>query len=186
MSSMRIRTGLIGLIAVSLIAMMPPALAAKGGSPGKPGGGAEHPPGLTCREALGDEAFAATGAFTLDLADGTDAPICIDWSTTTATEWWVTVTGDGLRGAYVNLRDSHPGDFCWRGTLDRGDLRGGTAGLTIEHSSGPRAPSGEWRPIPIAAVDACGTEYTDSAAPYALTVSLKGSGPATIEVVPLP
>ena len=179
---MKARRTLICLALAWLTAMTSPALAAKGGDKGKPdAGGKEHPPGLTCQEQTPDTAFTVTDAFSID-TDATGSVICIDWTTTVASEWKLTVTGPGIRGASANVRDSHPGDFCWRGAFDHADLRRGTGSVIISHSSGPLAVTGEWRPIPIASIDACGTEYSDSDAALALTVVTRGSGPLHIEV----
>jgi hypothetical protein len=183
---MKTRRTLICLALAWLTAMASPALAAKGGDKGKPdAGGKEHPPGLTCQEQTPDTAFTATDAFSIDTND-TGSGICIDWTTTFASEWRLTITGPGIRGASANVRDSHPGDFCWRGAFDHADLRGGTGSVIISHSSGPLAVTGDWRPIPIAVTDACGTEYTDSAESLVLTVSYRGSGPLKIDVAPGP
>jgi hypothetical protein len=183
---MTIRRTLICLAVAWLTAMASPALAAKGGGKGRPGdGGNEHPPGLTCQEQAPDTAVTVTDAFTIDVAD-TKSVICIDWTTTIASEWDLTVTGPGIRSASANVRDSHPGDFCWLGSVDRKDLEDGTGSVTIAHSNGPLAVTGDWRPIPVAAIDACGTEYSDSAASLVLSLSVQGTGPVTIEVAATP
>lgn len=184
---MRTRHGIVCLIVTALFALAPTALAAKGGKPDKPGSPPEHPDGLTCQEQVGAGAFAGTDAFTLDLPADTPSIICIDWTTTTTeTEWLVTIAGAGIRGASFNVRDSHPGDFCSRGTFDRKALSEGAASVVVEHSSGPLAPTGAWRPIPIAVLDACGFDYTDSADSLVLTISYRGTGPFTVEVSPAP
>ena len=134
----------------------------------------DHPDGVTCAEAL--TVYGADHE-TVTLTDGTDGtpltvgtdPVCIDWTTTIASKWVVTVTDPGdAKSVNLSLRDSHPGDFCWLGTID---LKRDTTQVTISHSNGPNATGGA---IPVSIADACGDEYIDSSDPYVLTIRLGG------------
>jgi len=139
----------------------------------------DHPDGLTCAEAgYGGYDEAQT------LTDGTDGTplvvgagrVCVDWTTTEASEWVVTVTDSGgAKGVIMSLRDSHPGDFCWQGVID---VKRGDTELTMAHTMGPNATGGV---IPMSVIDACGLEYTDSAASYVLIVELSGK-PTTAKI----
>lgn len=129
-----------------------------------PGPLPDHPGGGTC-EASGDAWIAATDGFTHTF---NDKLLCVDWTTTEQTSW--TIELSGARSFYASVRDSHPGDFCWN------------------ISDGLEIPN-----LPIAAIDACGTEYTDladpleKAIPYALTVAYKGkTSSVTVTVCPDP
>jgi hypothetical protein len=145
----------------------------------------DHPEGLTCaQEVYGgyDEWLTLTNGTYID---GTDehkplvvgsGRLCIDWTTTKATEWLVTVTDPGAaKSVFMSLRDSHPGDFCWRGVID---VKRGDTDVTMAHTNGAAATDSV---IPISAMDACGVEYTDSAAPYVLIIELGGK-PTTASI----
>jgi hypothetical protein len=132
----------------------------------------DHPEGLTCA----DEVYGGYDESST-LTDGTDGVplvvgggrLCIDWTTTQASEWVVTVTNPGAaKSVFMSLRDSHPGDFCWRGVID---VKRGDTDVTMAHTNGAAATDDV---IPISVIDACGDEYTDSAAPYVLIIELGG------------
>jgi hypothetical protein len=132
----------------------------------------DHPDGLTCA----DEVYGGYDESST-LIDGTDGiplvvgrgRLCIDWTTTQASEWVVTVTNPGAaKSVFMSLRDSHPGDFCWRGVID---VKRGDTDVTMAHTNGAAATDDV---IPISVMDACGVEYTDSAAPYVLIIELGG------------
>ena len=126
----------------------------------------DHPDGGTC-EASGDPWIAATDGFTVEF---TDKLLCVDWTTTKYATWRITVWPNGTRlAATATVRDSHPGDWCWRAedTWQTIDTPDGRALTTVMDS------------IPIASIDACGTEYTDvadppaDAIPFALTIGYR-------------
>jgi len=131
----------------------------------EPGPLPDHPDGGTC-EASGDPWIAATDAFTVTLADKLT---CVDWTTTKAATWKITATLNGAKSFNAHIRDSHPGDFCWR------------ADGSFEETVIP--------PLPIAGIDACGTEYTDladpaeAAIPYALSLFYKGKSSGVVVTV---
>lgn len=131
-----------------------------------PGPLPDHPDGATC-EASGDAWIAETDEFT---AEFTDKIFCVDWTTTKEAVWRITVWPNGSKAsAWATIRDSHPGDFCWRAenTWQPIDTPQGPALTTVTNS------------IPIADIDACGTEYLDvadppeKAIPYVLTFGYK-------------
>ncbi len=132
----------------------------------------EHPDGLTCAEAGFDAVTLTDGTGSDSIAVGKDQ-VCIDWTTTTATEWVVTAIDPGTaRGIALSVRDSHPGDHCWSGVID---LRSGQTSTTISYTMGPDATGGE---LPISVQDACGSEYTDIADSYVVIAYVTGK-PAT-------
>ena len=130
----------------------------------------DHPDGATC-EATGDSHgwITATDDFTVVLPDKL---LCVDWTTTKATAWRFTATTEGrVQSVSATVRDSHPGDFCWN------------------DGSGEFASAPTVSPIlPAAAIDACGTEYTDlgdpteAAIPYVLNLFHKSHRTAVITV----
>lgn len=166
------QTRRLSTMAVVIAGVLAMSATALGGRPDKPGGGggAEHPPGMTCAVGSPDNAYAFTNGFIIDFDSKNGGSACVDWTTTSATTWHVTVTG--ARSAGFNIRDSHPGDFCWNAS--------GTD-LTAAHTNGPLATGGG---IPVAAIDACGTEYTDDAPSLVFTFHYRGSGKVKLSVQP--
>ena len=143
-----------------------------------PGPLPDHPDGGTC-EASGDAWIAATDDFSVEF---TDKLLCVDWTTTKEATWRITIRPDGSKlSAFATVRDSHPGDWCWR--ADGGwDITPDGGALTAVMDG-----------IPIASVDACGLEYSDvadppeDAIPLVLTIGYKwrSSGVVvTVEEVP--
>lgn len=130
-----------------------------------PGPLPDHPDGATC-EASGDPWIAATDGFTATL---TDKLTCVDWTTTKEAVWTISVELNGARTFNAHIRDSHPGDFCWR--------------------SDASFESTVTSVLPIAAIDACGTEYPDladppeDAVPYALSLFYKGKTSGVVVTV---
>jgi hypothetical protein len=131
-----------------------------------PGPLPDHPDGGTC-EASNDAWIAATDEFTVEF---TDKLLCVDWTTTKQADWRITVWPNGTReSVWATVRDSHPGDWCWRAedTWQAIDTAQGRALTAVMDS------------IPVAAIDACGAEYTDladpprDAIPFALTIGYK-------------
>jgi hypothetical protein len=165
MTSNTRRLSIVVLAVVAMMAIASTAMGAKPDKPDKPGngGGGEHPPGQTCAVGSPDNAFAFTDGFTIDFDSKNGGSACVDWTTTAETAWQVTVTGN-VRSTYFNIRDSHPGDFCWLG-------------------EGIDVITGQ---IPVATLDACGTEYTDDADSLVFTFSYGGKGPVTLTVQPAP
>lgn len=115
----------------------------------------DHPDGGTC-EASGDAWIAETDGFT---AVFTEKLLCVDWTTTKAADWRITVwPNTGAKASvWATVRDSHPGDWCWRAD---------DAWQEIDTPDG-LAVTAVMSAIPAAAIDACGTEYTDLADPPA-------------------
>lgn len=113
----------------------------------------DHPDGATCEDS-GDPWIAATNGFSHTM---TDKLLCVDWTTTKEASWTIEAELNGAKGFFATIRDSHPGDFCWRAD----------EGMTIVD-------------LPVAAIDVCGPEYTDladppeKATPFALTLSYRG------------
>jgi hypothetical protein len=107
-----------------------------------------------------------------------DTLLCVDWTTTKESAWRFTATTEGrVRSVFATVRDSHPGDFCWN------DGSG-------QFSSAPTVSP----VLPIAVIDACGTEYADladppeGAIPYVLTLTFKAhpTSVVTVTVEPVP
>jgi len=120
-----------------------------------PGPLPDHPDGHNCADTHEpNEWIAATDGFTVEFIE---TIFCVDWTTTKEADWRITIWPNSTPRASVwaTVRDSHPGDFCWNAdnTWQEIDTPDGLA-LTAVMSS-----------IPVAAIDACGTEYTDLADP---------------------
>ncbi len=185
---MKVRTTTLTTVVVMILAIATAALGAKPDNPGKPGGGggAEHPDGATCAEQSGVLWAAEEDGFTVTFTADDPKTACIDWKTITASEWKVTVDGADARDFYFNIRDSHPGDFCWLGGLDRQELRAGVTTLVASHSKGELANLQNPGPIPASTINACGFEYTDDDPQLVFTIIYKGKAPVTVTVAPLP
>lgn len=141
-----------------------------------PGPLPDHPDSGTCEEAWPhpDAWTAATDEFRVEFSD---KMYCVDWTTTKEAEWRITVSGPKVVGATV--RDSHPGDFCWlsENTWQPVVTSDGPGWTTVTNS------------MPEAAIDACGTEYSDvaetpdKAIPYVLTLSYRGKSSGFVVTV---
>ena len=120
--------------------------------------GAKRPPseGLTCAKAYGESRFvdtrlwAGNGDLSFTLTPGAGM-ICIDLTNQSQMKIEVAATnhGDATKGFVFLVRDSHPGDICessyhWTAFAD-----GDTDRFSFD--------------VPVAAVNACGTEFNDGA-----------------------
>lgn len=168
-------------LAVAVLAVPLGAASAKGGP--KP-----PPEGVTCAEYVAlydqpDEVFQETDGFTITVGPGFS---CVDWTTSQASTWNVVVEDYPTRsfsGVMFAVKDSQPGDLCWEfadAELTRLQLNAGVDTLT--------SPL-----IPAAAVDACGTRFTDTGEGNEQLVFMVASmmpknaeGTVTISVVPAP
>ena len=136
--------------------------------------------GSSCAESIeqGHQVFSETDEFEIVVNPGEVG--CVDWTTTMKTNWLVTVSPGSANSVRFNVRDSHPGDFCWLDTLGIKDIKTGLNTLTITHSNGPLANGGG--PLPISSVGACGT-WDDEAPSFVFTISPSGKpSPVTISV----
>ncbi len=133
----------------------------------------------TCAATAGDrhQVFNEEDGFTITIQAGDTG--CVDWTTTVETEWTVTVDPGRTSSVYLNVRNSHPGDFCWLDNLGPKDLKGGPTSLTITHANGPLGDGG---PLPISEVGACGDEYADGNAAFVFTVG-PGGKPSMVTVI---
>ena len=124
----------------------------------------------TCDTGDGLEVFTETDGFVIQFEPGNAG--CVDWTTTLETAWTVTVDPGRASSVYLNVRNSHPGDFCWVDTLSSRDLKSGMTSLTITHANGPLADDG---PLPVSVVGACGAEFDeDDADSFVFTVGPSG------------
>jgi hypothetical protein len=138
----------------------------------------------TCAASAGDghQVFNEEDGFTITIPSGHTG--CVDWTTTVKTEWMVTVYPGRASSAYLNVRNSHPGDFCWLERLGPRDLKGESTSLRITHSNGPLGDGGL---LPISEIGACGDEYADGNAAFVLTVRPSGKpSMVTVIVKPIP
>jgi hypothetical protein len=107
-----------------------------------------------------------------------DNDTCIDISTTTPGSFTVEVTPvtpppKGKSSLHALIKDSHPGDHC--GTVEGGP--GSALNLNLKNET-----TGTIDDVPAAAIDACGTGYTDTTAPLAFMLELTGRRGITAEI----
>jgi hypothetical protein len=127
----------------------------------------------------GHQVFTESDGFEIVVLPGTVG--CVDWTTTVAAEWLVTVDPGDAKSVSFSVRGSHPGDFCWRGWLGVQDIRNGLRTVTITHSEGPLANG---LLLPISTVGACG-DWDDNAASFVFTVGSSGkASPVAVKVSP--
>ena len=103
---------------------------------------------------------------------------CVDWTTTSAGLWLVTVEDSGGASHIdVQVKNADIGDFCWVGHFGKKEVRLGKPKLTIS------LPGGE--PLPASTVGACGPE-DDAADSFVFRVGTRGTSlPVTVKVEPL-
>lgn len=126
--------------------------------------------GTTCAGSVEDGHQVSTENDGFEIVVDPGSVGCVDWTTTIETNWLVTVDPGNASSVYLNVRGSHPGDFCWVDSLDSQDLKSGLTALTITHSDGPLADDG---PLPVSTVGACG-EKDDNAESFVFTVGSDG------------
>lgn len=145
---MRSKRGILtwAVVLLTMLAATAPAIA----KPNK-----DPIPGGTCEGNWpnSDTWNAKEGPYTVTL-DRSNGPICLDFSSTHAAQYLVTVTdSDSAKALYAKVRDSHPGDYCTEVELHRLRLNRSTTGEMTVPESGL---------IPASKLDACGTVFSDS------------------------
>lgn len=163
---------LILVVVVGLLMAFPGvASAAKGGKP--------ITVGKTCAELVANGAVWNPGSF-----DGfsytATVPACIDIGNVPPGDWtvsWTITEGDrgSVEGLLFMIKDSMPGDTCWREEVLSPALLGGTTAMDIP-------PSG---------ADACGTGFAEAQEPEPLAFvamydmkRAKGDWVMTVKVTP--